>query len=100
MRVTTLLRLNLKDSFLMAKELTARDLVEQIAQLEIGKEYSYVSGNNIAKLARIVPPEGPITFYRYNNKKELTQENISPRMLTKIALVCNAKPNFPIHVDR
>ncbi len=46
--------------------LTAADLVQEIAQLGIGQEYNYVSGRGMLRIVRIVGIEGPICFERYN----------------------------------
>jgi hypothetical protein len=84
----------------MAQSLTAANLLNEITNLGTSREYTYISGNNVVKLARIIYPEGPVVFMRRNNQGQLVSERITPRMLTKMALVCSAKPNYPIHVDR
>lgn len=84
----------------MVQGLTAADLVSGIAELGTEKEYAYVSENNIARVTRIVRPDGPITFERYNNKMVLSSARITRGQLARFALICSAKPNFPLHIDR
>jgi len=83
----------------MVKALTAAELLNEIAVLG-NNEYKYISGNNIIKVIRIQHPHGPITFMRRNKLGKLVEGSISAQMLTKMALACSAKPNYPLHIDR
>lgn len=84
----------------MAKTLTPRELVDEIAALGVGKPYSYVSGKNTIQITKIQYPEGPITFSRLNKERKQTSGNISAQQLAKFAMVCQSKPNYPLHIDR
>ncbi len=87
-------------------KLTAADLVNEIAQLDLSKVYTYVSENTDFRVIGIKRPDGPITFKRWEHglaephRTEGQTPSISKVMLATMALVCSAKPNHPIHIDR
>lgn len=82
------------------KTLTAKVLVEEIAKLGIDRRYEYVSGKNSIQVKRINSPEGPIQFNRLDKNGDPSLGSISPQQLTKIAAICQSKPNYPLHIDR
>lgn len=81
--------------------LTAADLVNAISQLELNRTYTYVSGKSRIEILRIVKPEGPIAFVNVDAAGSAGRTgSISAQQLTKMALVCSNKPNYPLHIDR
>jgi type II restriction enzyme len=87
-------------------KLSAADLVNEIAQLDLDKIYTYVSGKTDFRVTGIEKPHGPIMFKRWEHglpeprRIERQSPSISKVMLATMALVCSAKPNHPIHIDR
>jgi type II restriction enzyme len=80
-------------------KLTAADIVAEIDKLGTNRAYDYFSRLNQVKVVHVAKPEGPIVFIR-NSARGQIEENIPISSLTKIALVCSSKPNYPIHLDR
>jgi len=84
----------------MAK-LSGANLVEQISLLQIGQVYKYVSGRSRLRIVDIKNPEGPVQFVNIDaNGQILRAGSISKGQLARIAFVCSARPNFPLHIDR
>jgi type II restriction enzyme len=83
------------------KQLTASDLVNQIALLEIGQSYKYVSGRSALRIVEITKPEGPIIFENVEADGSSGRSgSISREQLARMAYYCSTRPNYPLHVDR
>lgn len=87
--------------------LTAADLVRAINNLPRDQRYNYVSSRNAGKIVihRVVEPEGPIEFKRYNPTKDETStlesakvESISSQMIWRMANAVTE--GRPINVER
>lgn len=90
-------------------KLSGADLVKEIAKLPTDRSYQYVSEkrrNRSAnerkqiRIANITYPEGPIRFIRKDNQGRDREATITTGMITKMALACATKPNYPLHIDR
>jgi type II restriction enzyme len=75
-------------------------LVDEIATLQLNHRYSYISGMNTIQITQVRRPEGPITFTRTTRSGAAAKGNISASQLARIAIICQSKPNYPIHIDR
>jgi type II restriction enzyme len=82
-------------------KLQAADLVNEIAKLDRASIYDYVSGRSRLKILEVREPEGPILFANIQPNGSLgRRRSISREQLAKVAFICSARPNFPLHIDR
>lgn len=79
--------------------LTIAGLVNEIDRLGTENSYAYVSGRTTLQITHIKFPEGPIQFVRTKDQ-ESNKGTVSTQQLARLADVCSAKPNYPIHIDR
>ncbi len=82
-------------------QLNVVDLVNAIAQLDTGKIYPYFSGRSKLQIEHITYPEGPISFLNVDAAGNfLRRGSVSASQLARFAAICEAKPDYPLHVDR
>jgi len=82
-------------------QLTASDLIDQIAKLDRTWVYEYVSGASRLKIDEIQRPVGPVRFSNYDdNGVVIRTGSVTRQQLAKMAYICANKPNYPLHIDR
>jgi len=79
--------------------LSLQSLLDEIALLEQGRFYPYVSDQNQFRIDEIAST-GHVLFSRYARDSSLKRERIPPQVITTIAAACSAKPDYPLHIDR
>jgi type II restriction enzyme len=86
-------------------QLTASNIVREIARLDVSNYYNYIDNVNQGriKISRIVHPEGPIYIRRWNPAKgdveaDAKEASISKNMLWRLASSINS--GQPFNVDR
>ncbi len=82
------------------RNLTITDLVDEIAQLQIGTFYEYYSHRSRVRIIEIRRPEGPILIETDSKGSNVRSGTISREQLAKMAFFCSARPDYPLHVDR
>jgi type II restriction enzyme len=89
---------------LSMSKLRSSDIVKAIASLGTKTVYEYYTGKTKIKIVDVLTIEGPISFIRWDSKKETIADaakgNLTKNQIATVASVFSGMPCYPIHLDR